>query len=350
MAHEIRESDRFGYVGEPAWHGLGASLPSGLTAVEGFKRLGLDWTTELLPLNAQLANGATIPLVEHRAHIRCDTNDVLGVVSDGYKPIDNGDLAAFADAVMGSGPAGIDEQGNVVQAPVAALETAGSLYGGKRVFALLRLPTDVVVAQGKGGFCDNLATYLALTNGHGGTASFTCSPTAIRIVCANTLRLAERDMTRGVRFMHTGDLEGKLRSAKLALGFAAQELNKLAEQARALAKTSFDHQQVADYFATVFDATFPAPSDDEASEPRARWLKKRAEVIGEWQTLFANERNEQLVGASAWSALNAVTEWHDHERGRFGRVAESDARVHSNLFGVSHQAKGKALRLALATV
>ena len=71
------------------------------------------------------------------------------------------------------------------------------------------------------------------------------------------------------------------------------------------------------------------------------------EVFVEWRKLFVNERNAmEAIRGSVWQAFNTVTEWHDHERGRSGD--NTDARVHSNLFGVSHVAKQKTLKLALA--
>jgi phage/plasmid-like protein (TIGR03299 family) len=338
MGHEIRSSDRFGEVrsrGERAWHGLGAEIPAGISCVEAFKSLGLDWSTELLTVHADrlTPNGVqSISLPDHRAHVRADTGQVLGLVSSDWKPVDNIPLAEFADAVLGEDAA-------------ASCETAGSLYDSRKVFALLRLPQSIVAARG-----DELATYIAVTNGHGGCAAFAAYPTTVRIVCANTLRLSEKDLSRGARFVHTGDLKGKLATARMVLGFAQAELAKLEQQVLAMVAASPSRSQLKDFFERAFASTFAPPAKDD-TEATEKWNNKRMEVCTRWLELFEREnaRTPSIAGTT-WSAFNAVTEWHDHERGRFDDVNNSDARVHSNLFGVSHVAKSKTLRLALAMV
>lgn len=42
--------------------------------------------------------------------------------------------------------------------------------------------------------------------------------------------------------------------------------------------------------------------------------------------------------------------WHDHQRGRFKEVAESEGRIHSNLFGASSAAKNIAWNEALQLI
>jgi phage/plasmid-like protein (TIGR03299 family) len=338
MGHEIRSSDRFGEVrsrGERAWHGLGAEIPAGISCVDAFRQLGLDWSTELLTVHADRLTPTgvqTISLPDHRAHVRADTGQVLGLVSSDWKPVDNIPLAEFADAVLGEDAA-------------ASCETAGSLYDSRKVFALLRLPQSIVAARG-----DELATYIAVTNGHGGCAAFAAYPTTVRIVCANTLRLSEKDLSRGARFVHTGDLKGKLATARMVLGFATAELGKLDEQIKAMVGKRPGAAALASFADTAFRATFAAPAKDD-TEAMAKWDDKRKEVQRKWGEIYAKEcdRLPEIAG-TVWAMFNAVTEWHDHERGRFDDVNNSDARVHSNLFGVSHVAKSKTLRLALAMV
>lgn len=338
MAHEIRSSDRFGEVranGQRAWHGLGVEIPEGIDTVAAFRQIGLDWQTELLPVHADrvTAEGMqSIGLPDHRAHIRSDTGQVLGLVSDGYKPIDNIDLATFADAVLGEDRA-------------ATCETAGSLFDGRKVFALIRLPGDLVAAQG-----DKLARYIAITNGHGGTAAFAAYPTTVRIVCNNTLRMSEQSLAQGARFVHTGDLKGKLATARLVLGFAHKELAKLDAQIHAMVANRPTAAALASFMDRAFRETFAAPSVDD-KEATERWDAKRKEVQSRWGDLYQREcERTPAIAGSVWAAFNAVTEWHDHERGRFEAVADSNARVHSNLFGVSHVAKAKTLKLALSLV
>lgn len=338
MAHEIRENDRFGEVrsnGQRAWHGLGVEIQDGQNAVDGFRQIGLGWSTELLPVFADRVtpNGVQrIECKENKLHIRSDNGDVLGMVSDGYRKFDNEELARFADTVLGEDAA-------------AVLETAGSLYNGRRVFALLRLPKTIVAAKG-----DEMKTYLCLSNGHGGFASVQGGATGVRVVCANTIAMADREIgSSGFRFIHTGNLEDKLKTARMLLGYATKQIDRMSEQVRAMAGKQISGEQVKRFMNDAFDAAFPQP-DKRDDELLAKWTAKKEETFAEWRRLFVNERNNGMpsIRGTAWAALQTVTEWHDHGRGRTD--GGSDVRVHSNLFGVSREAKLKTLKLALALV
>jgi phage/plasmid-like protein (TIGR03299 family) len=333
MSHEIRNNDNFGYVGQPAWHGLGIELPAGIGAEDGFRRLGIDWETELLPVYVEQPNSDEYQEVAgHRLHVRKDTRDELGMVTANYKPMQNMELARFADAIAGADAA-------------TMLETAGTLYGNRRVFALVKLP-EVVKATAE----DVSEQYVLLSNGHGGCASFSIYPTSVRVVCANTLRWSERDAARGLSFRHMGDFDSKLKAARKVLGIARKETEKFQEQVDALVRTQLDASAARAFIELCWDQAFGSPEKLEG-EPKARMLARRNEQIQEILGLMENSRNSLPgISGTAWAALNAVTEFHDHHRGRFKPVAESKGRVNSNLFGQSAYAKTKALRAALALV
>ena len=102
MAHEITAADSFGETrlnGKKAWHGLGVEIPEGLTAVEGFNKIGLGWETELVPVQAVMADGSIVKDGDFKMHIRRDTKESLGVVGKDYKAISNQFLAEFADSL-----------------------------------------------------------------------------------------------------------------------------------------------------------------------------------------------------------------------------------------------------------
>lgn len=158
MAHEIRKTDSFAEVrsnGQRAWHGLGIEIEEGLTAVQAARRV-VGWNTELLPVYADRMTENGIERIEaegNKLHVRSDTGAVLGMVSSSYRPVQNIEMAEFADQLLGPDAA-------------ASVETIGSLFDGRRVFVLLRMPQNIVAARG-----DELSTYMAVTNGHGGAGA-----------------------------------------------------------------------------------------------------------------------------------------------------------------------------------
>lgn len=361
MAHEIRESDSFGEVrvhGKRAWHGLGIEIDEG-TAVEGFKRIGLGWETELVPIHYEVqvpvADATTVEvskrqfkllkkkITEKRAHVRLDTGAFLGIVGEDFKVMENQRLAEFADALVeGSGPKG----------ERATLETAGSLYGGRRIFACVKLPKEI--GLGKGG-ADVQEMYMLIGNGHGGFASFSIYPTAVRVVCANTLRYSEKDLASGISFRHTGDWDAKLAAAKVAVGMAIVEAEEFEKQAKALVRTNLSEKKFEEYLVRTYLDLFHGGKEPDVIDMDAEEVEKlrvkREKILGQWTEKFHNEK-QSLPGIrdSAWAAFNAVSEWEDHGRGRFKTVSESDSRIHSNVYGVSSREKRTAFKNALSLV
>ena len=339
MVHGIQDTDRFGEVGKRAWHGLGIEIPDGLSAEEGFEQIGLGWRTTLAPVFAEVegmgADGPTklrIPIPEKRAHYRTDTMELLGVVSDGYQPLENMDLARFADALSAA------DDGKVV------IETGGSLHRGRRVFACVKLPEQVRATTE-----DVMDQYVLVSNGHGGTASFACYPTSVRVVCANTLMWSEADVARGLRFFHLGSMEDKLKNARNALGIARKETARFQEQVTALVGLQLDRATMKELAEDIYYRCFGKIDAKLEPESKAKLEAKRDEVVGAWLANLDDERqNLNGITGSGWAFYNAISQWNDHERGRFGE--DRNGQISSNLFGVSSVHKRKAFRRILQAV
>lgn len=340
MSHEIERNDVFGHAGKKAWHGLGQQLPDGLSAIEGFREIGLDWDTELREIFTEVMCGVDengpvvkrIKVPEHRAQIRVDNNHVLGIVSKDYKKIDNREMAIFTDAI-----AGVDA--------AVTLETAGSLRNGRRIFACVKLPKTIAIGA------DIVEPFVLLSNGHAGEASFSIYPTTVRVVCANTLRMSEQHASRGISFRHTGDMDEKLKQAKTTLNLVTREAEIFEEKARAMAGKQLSGAQLLYFLEKTYEDTFgKLPGLDEVDSAKFERLRiKREETLNAWiKNLDDHRQNVRGIEGSTWAALNAITQWHDHERGRLKQ--ESPARIHSNLFGASADGKRIAFRNALATV
>lgn len=332
MAHEITEKDTFGEVrsgGKRAWHGLGIELEEGLTVREGFDKLGLGWETELCPITAEF-QGQRVAIPDCRAHIRCDTREALGVVSADYKPISNQQMAEFADALVGADKA-------------VRLETGGSLRRGRRVFALIKLPRDTVVLDG-----DDIRNYVCISNGHDGLSAFRAFFTPTRVVCANTLAEAERALG-GAWFAHDGDVTKKVELARAALGIVVAQSEAFASKARMLAKVQMTRASMQSYMDVVYARTFgPVKKDDADKDEKGMTEKHYDETMALWNGNLSHPRNTvKSTEGTLWHGMNAVTFYHDHQRGRLKSVEDSDARVHSNLFGVAANHKKIAFRAAM---
>jgi phage/plasmid-like protein (TIGR03299 family) len=176
------------------------------------RQAGLDWTVERVDLRCA---DTLDPVPEFSAIRRSDTNGLLGVVGKDYEPFQNaGMFQVFSDlAQVGREDGGLP----------FSIETAGAFQGGKVVWALAHLP-DLGIRIGD----DESKTYLLVSNGHTGNRTLIIAPTTIRVICQNTLRMAEAQarhnrsklgLAGGFTLKHTPGIHAAVNEAKAA--FAA---------------------------------------------------------------------------------------------------------------------------------
>lgn len=335
MAHEIGKDDKFAGVGvqstKRAWHGLGEEIPENLNAVTAFQEVGIDWGTYLAPIEATLEDGTKVAIPGMNAHIRADNRENLGLVTDGYKPFENMDLARLADSLV--------DEGHEV-----SVETCGSLYNGRRVYVLVKLPRTIQATRD-----DVLEQFICVSNGHGGFAKLSAYPTSVRVVCANTLRWSESSIASGVSFRHSGDFDSKVKQARVVLGLAGKENEMFEAQVQKLVKTQLNDKRIKAFMQRTYEVCFGKIDPEGDAVTVEKLIATRDKVLEKWYANLEDERQRvKGIEGSAWAAYNAISQYHDHERGRYKSVKESDARVHSNLFGVSQKHKLAAFRGALA--
>ena len=122
------------FVGKPAWHGLGETVPDHLTVRAALTRAHLDWTVDKVPIFHRSAGSEELTLIDsHVANVRSDDGRVIGVVGKDYVPIQHADQADFIEALLGEGE--------------GVVECLGALREGRRQFWTIRLPGDFGVGE-----------------------------------------------------------------------------------------------------------------------------------------------------------------------------------------------------------
>jgi phage/plasmid-like protein (TIGR03299 family) len=323
MAHEIdfttqaQGSAMFAY--QPAWHGFGTVVSEAQTSADALRIAGLDWNVALTDLAAIMPDGSHQPIDTHRATMRTDTNRALGAVGMRYQPLQNRDAFAWMDEVVG-------EQ-------LAIWHTCGSLRGGKDVWMLAKLPGHIEVCDR-----DVLDKYVLITNNHAGTGAVRLFPTSVRVVCANTLRLAisevdsnksDAGLPLGLKLFHTaGSLGRRVQKAKELLGVIGKSHDEFATAARSMLSHELNTQQVSDYFGGLVEN---------------RSDRNREKVLGQLWDRFALPTNEGGYRSNVWTAYNAASEWADHELRVTGRGdVRAERKFRSVLFGSAHSFKERA--------
>jgi phage/plasmid-like protein (TIGR03299 family) len=304
------------YQGATPWHRLGTPM-FGFPDVEGaLKAASLDWNVTLEPLFVKKSDGKfRSTKTSHRAVVRDCDSEILAVVTSQYVPIQNHE--AFGVLNTACREFGI------------TIETAGALGKGDRVWALAKLPDSIQPVPG-----DKVEGYFLITSGHNGWTPYTARLTPIRVVCQNTLTVAERQSDAIVKLVH-------VRTAVQELEVVAAMVTNLVQ---ALKVTGETFTELARKKITNIDAYVDGVLGikDITTLSQRAWLRR-----DDIRRYFTEGIGADLAPKSAWAAYNAVTQYIDHTRTATSPRVLKQADQ-SALFGQASRLKLKALQLAIA--
>lgn len=342
MSHMIDQSagrDAIAFVGEVPWHGLGRQLTAGASIEQWTQEAGLGFTVERAPVMFRDAAGMPCTFEGRDVLYRSDTKGRLGIVSSGYKVVQPSRVIDFMRALM-------EHNG-------FAMEVAGALDDGKRVWALARVAQSIDCVIGR----DEVRPYVLCATSYDGTMSTVAKFTEIRVVCHNTITAAvgsmdakagrvtgqsEVDVTEGpvvdcVRIPHSQDFDPE--AARLDLGIALTAHERFMVNARILAHTPVNDEFVVEFLRKLLPQPKAAKGDDgaaKAAEIEAGRTFKR--LLATWKGEVPSATLPEAQG-TAWGLLNAITWDVDHVRGR------DATRLGSAWFGTGEGLKSKALDL-----
>lgn len=322
MSHEI---ESMAYAGEVPWHGLGRHVSHGMTVDEMLEAAGLNWTVSKRPVYLGTDKPNIFRTIPNQFALVRDTDEaILSMCKKEYNPVQNSEAMDFFRKFC--------EAGNM------KLETAGSLKGGKFVWALAKLNVDFQVAGN-----DNLQGYLLLMSPHVVNYSMLIQFTPVRVVCWNTLSLALGASLRGsknaFRMVHTAKFDDRMKAlAEQTLGLATGQMQEFGEAAKMLAQVQVTPTDARQFFYEVLQV--PA-NDVELMEAGEKQLPKVLKAFEEAR-LKAPGQNLLTAQDTLWGAFNAVTYVTDHER-----LTNRDNRLFSAWFDSGALAKRRALDLAM---
>lgn len=313
MSHEV---ENMFYRNEVPWHRLGNFIQHEPTIEEAIVAAGLDWTVSMK--NLLTVDGIPVP---NKAVQRDADQSILGVVGPNYKPLQNMDAFKFFNPFLESGE--------------AALETAGSLRQGKRVWILAKINKDPMVIVPKSD--DKVSKYILLAHGHDGLMSVRVGFTPVRVVCANTLAMSVNSSGSSLlRVKHTKNLNENLEKISEVMNAANASFEATAEQYRFLASREINQADLEKFVKLVFVGEGYEKMEADGKKP-AR------DVLPKVTNLFENGlgNNMQGVRGTYWAAYNAVTEYLGYERGQ-----DEQARLDKMWFGDSATVNKDALKIA----
>ena len=297
------------YAGEVPWHGLGTPVPSDLTPEQMLEKAGLNWEVEKVPAYANV-NGEQVE-VGKSALVRTSDNRVLDVVGNDWNPLQNADAFDFFN--------------DFVMAGDMDMHTAGSLLGGKRVWALAKVKDSFELFGGK----DRVDNYLLFSNPHEYGMSIDIRMTPVRVVCNNTLTVSLRSASNNfAKVSHRTVFDAE--TVKETMGLAEIKLDKYQEAAEFIASKRFNEDTKVEYLERLF------PVLGEAKR------KKQSKGAKNVLDILDTQPGAELGEGTFWQLYNGATFYVDHLMGR-----TDDNRMNSAWFGQGVKTKQKALDLAI---
>lgn len=259
--------------GLPAWHGLGTVVDGLLTSADALEQSGLDWEVRLTPAKYRFKD-KVLTLQDRFVALRSDTGHAFDTVGTAYKPLQNKDAFSFLDNLLDDGE--------------AKIATAGSLWGGKRVFISAKL-TDAFEVAG-----EKMDGYMLVFNSHDGSSALKVAATVVRPVCQNTITVGLQRAKSTWTMSHRTDIAGKIEEARESLQLThAYNAEFQAEVERLLAV-----EVEKDKFLEIMKDVLP---------DQKRATEKKLELL---DAAWSHETTP--TDNTGWKALNAFTFFTDH--------------------------------------
>jgi phage/plasmid-like protein (TIGR03299 family) len=321
MAHELTLNNgvaEMAFVGETPWHGLGQKLEQDASFDEWQIAAGMNWSIRSTPvvfadIGENCAGGLLKTFEGKNVLYRSDNSEPLSIVSDRYQTVQPVEVLHFFKSL-------VEENG-------FKLHTAGTLFGGKRMWALAETGNFGEVSKD-----DGIGGFLLLSTSCDKSLATTARFTTVRVVCNNTLSWASEDNTNMVSFNHMQKFDHEAVKAKLASSVAS--FGSFMEMAKFLQKQQMNTAKAKTFLLELLKQ----PEQDFQLVPESKPYKKI-------YSLYESEaKGFELAEHTKWGMLNAVTEYFDHHNA----LRSPDSKLNSTWFGVGNKVKNRAVELLLA--
>lgn len=257
----VATTDEMGYVVEPH-------------ISRGFKLVGTS------------RGSKAVRVPDFYANVRDDTHDVLGLVKQRYRLVQNADAPAVLDAVVEGG--------------AGRLVSAAALHGGSQVWWLARL-TDPLHFGGDAA--EALHIFLLLVNSHDGSTSLALRVVPLRVSSQTVLAWSLPGAQKSMQLRHTDFAKENAFLARKVLEFAKGYADRLNDVAIGMLERQLSEGE----FHRFIDAVLPTP----ARRVRAgRVLNQRGVTMAENAKraiahVYLHEQTQQGIKGTLWGAVHA---------------------------------------------
>lgn len=325
----VKGKAEMAFVGEKPWHGLGQELTPNQPLEVWAKEAGMQWKVQRSKVRYATAKDedASALKVWDDQHVlfRSDTKAPLGLVSDGFKVVQPKEVLEFFRDLT--------EQNHF------RLETAGTLFGGRRYWALAKTGYDLSLPGN-----DKVGGYLLLATSCDGSMATTGKFTSVRVVCQNTLSLALASGKQAVKVRHSTSFSDT--EMKIELGILEDTWSRFEADAKKMASIKLSKKEALDVLLNVLGNPTQL-AIETASLGREKALENQPNMRGIASILEmfdGKARGSNLASSkgTAWGLVNATTEYFDHAYGR-----DQSRRLSKAWFGKNDAIKTQVMEAVL---
>lgn len=261
---------------------------------------------------------------------RQDNGYPLGIASDGYKVVQPAEVLEFFR--------------DLTEAAGFHLDTAGTLFGGKKYWALARTNSEAVIIDKR----DKVKAHLLLASSADGSIATEASYVATRVVCNNTLRMANGEHGNlKVKVNHRSRFRPEAVKAELGIEQAMSTFDRTIEKMRRMGQARLTEEATVLLSAGLINPAYGTLSPDD----KAKVLKSK-----QVETIAKLALDGGLIGGgmdgmqgTAYGWLNAVTQYVDHDARTRGADTEAEKaanRFNSAYWGAGATTKERAFAIA----
>lgn len=334
---EARNEKAVHRLNKQAWVQAGTAVNAG-SASEAAKQAGLDWDVMLADMQATVSHQVSefeavtthYPVPKRQAVIKLgkdDDREVIGVVGEKYKIVQNMEVFSALDTLVDSGD--------------ARYTAAGEYNNGANIWMVMELPIGVQVAN------DPHAAFLLVQSSHDGSCAVRIRPIIERLYCMNQINRIIKGKTRNdytYVMKHTTNSKLSVSDIRNITQLTYSSIADYEAVASNLLERKVDDRQVKNIFKAVW--ALPSEIEDAPEELLSQGQRRQRTIAmngrdSAW-SIYSESHNQENLRGTAFGVWQAVIEHADHHAS-----GGSERRAIATISGRNDRIKDKALELVL---
>ena len=327
-----------GKLNKQAWVKAGTAVNAG-SASEAAKQAGLDWNVILANMEAFVENKVneyeTVTdsyLVPKRQAVlklgKDNDNQVIGVVGEKYKIVQNMEVFSALDTLVDSGD--------------ARYTAAGEYNNGSNIWMVMELPAGIQVAN------DPHAAFLLIQSSHDGSCAVRIRPIIERLFCMNQInRIIKGKHKNAYTYVmkHTTNSVLSVNDIRNITQLTYDSIQEYEAVASTLLQRTVDDRQVRNIFKSVW--ALPSEVEESPDHLLSQGQRRQRTIAfngrdSAWN-IYSQSPTQENIRGTAFGAWHAVVEFADHYA-----VGGPERLAASTISGRNDRVKTKALALLVS--